>query len=150
MDKNYKTTIQSENNEYILFFGPMLNEETYKLFQFLVKIIIISNLHYSLKEQFYLNTLIKSAKLSGMHGDEKIHNWLRSFCDSDKDEVLQDLLSNLKEEEELHNKIRSEKDFKKQEKLLKSAIKKYPNSWSFQNDYSGFFQCHQIGIPICP
>ena len=116
-----------------------IDEDSKEMFEMLVKIIITSNLHYSIKEEFYLNNLINKAKLPGMHADEKIHDWLLSICDSDRDHAFDDIFDKIKEsakkKDKINKKINNEKDLKKQEKLIKSAIKKYPEEWSFHNSY---------------
>lgn len=113
--------------------------ESKELFEMLVKMIITSNLHYSIKEQFYFNHLINKAELPGMHADEKVNDWLLSFSDTDKDDVFKDMFDKMKKEAEkkdkINKKINNEKDLKKQEKLIQSAIKKYPEKWSFHNSY---------------
>tara|TARA_Y100000813_G_C24157126_1_gene350235 strand:+ start:14 stop:1756 length:1743 start_codon:yes stop_codon:yes gene_type:complete len=117
-----------------------IDEDSKEMFQLLVKIIISSNLHYSVREQLYLNNLIDKAKLSGMHGEEKINDWLVSFCDTDKEEVIDKITELAQKEAEkkfkLRKKIEAEKDLKKQEKLIKSAINKYPEEWRWQNLHS--------------
>ena len=116
-----------------------IDEASKEMFEMLVKMIITSDLHYSIKEEFYLNNLINDAKLPGMHADEKIHSWLLSICDTDREDAFKDLFDKMKKDAEkkdkIEKKIENEKDLKKQEELIKSAIKKYPEEWRWHNSY---------------
>ena len=66
------------------------------MFEMLVKMIITSNLHYSVKEQVYFNNLINKAELTGIHEDENVNDWLLSFCDTDKEDFLKDSADKIK------------------------------------------------------
>ena len=77
-----------------------IDEASKNMFEMLVKMIITSNLHYSVKEQFYFNNLINKAELTGMHEDESVNDWLLSFCDTDKEDVLKDLFDKIKKYDE--------------------------------------------------
>jgi len=119
-----------------------IDEDSKETFVVLVKMIITSNLHYSIEEQIYFNDLVIKAELPEMFGNEKIqtnHDWLLSYCDTDKDGILKDVIDKMKNNFvnifELNQKINNEKNLKTQEILFKSAIKKYPEGWSLQNNY---------------
>ena len=77
-----------------------IDEASKNMFEMLVKMIITSNLHYSVKEQFYFNNLINKAELTGMHEDENVNDWLLSFCDTDKEDVFKDLFDKIKKYDE--------------------------------------------------
>ena len=73
-----------------------IDEASKNMFEMLVKMIITSNLHYSVKEQVYFNNLINKAELTGIHEDENVNDWLLSFCDTDKEDFLKDSADKIK------------------------------------------------------
>jgi hypothetical protein len=81
-----------------------IDEASKDIFEMLVKMIITSNLHYSVKEQSYFNNLINKAELTGMHKDENVNDWLLSFCDTDKEDVFKDLIDKIKKYDEKKDK----------------------------------------------